>query len=73
MGKLKKEILFCKHPDRDVPGIECGYPLPCPFHTIEVELKKDVSTVKMPEHRLLKPAEMDRVDEIIKALKKALR
>jgi hypothetical protein len=69
MTKKKEKILCCKHPDRDVPGIECGYPLPCPFHTIEVELKKDVSTVKMPEHRPLNSREMDRVDEIIKILK----
>ncbi len=24
---------FCNRPDRDSPGIPCGYPLPCPWHT----------------------------------------
>lgn len=24
----------CIQPDRDVPGIVCGYPLPCPHHTV---------------------------------------
>lgn len=26
----------CARPDRDVPGLECGYPLPCPHHTVVV-------------------------------------
>jgi len=24
----------CKQPDRDVPALVCGYPLPCPHHTL---------------------------------------
>jgi len=28
---------FCDKPDRDVPGIRCGYPMPCPWHTFIVE------------------------------------
>lgn len=27
----------CKHPDRDVRGLLCGYPLPCPHHTLVLE------------------------------------
>ena len=23
---------FCARPDRDVPKVRCGYPLPCPWH-----------------------------------------
>ena len=30
---------YCKRPDRDVPSIECGYPMPCPYHTVIVEQK----------------------------------
>jgi hypothetical protein len=26
---------FCKWPDRDVPAIRCGYPLPCRHHTAD--------------------------------------
>lgn len=26
--------LFCEQPDRDEPRIQCGYPLPCPHHTV---------------------------------------
>lgn len=27
----------CKQPDRDVPALVCGYPIPCPHHTIVIE------------------------------------
>ena len=25
---------MCQAPDRDVPGLVCGYPLPCPHHNV---------------------------------------
>ena len=28
---------ICRRPDRDVPGLACGYPLPCPHHTAIIE------------------------------------
>jgi hypothetical protein len=37
-------LMHCKRPDRDVPRardgtiIECGYPLPCPWHTAIVDV-----------------------------------
>jgi len=27
---------YCEQPDRHVPRIKCGYPLPCPHHTVFV-------------------------------------
>ena len=33
----KKDRTHCTQPDRDVPGIVCGHPLPCPWHTAIVE------------------------------------
>lgn len=24
---------FCPAPDRDVPGLRCGFPMPCHYHT----------------------------------------
>jgi hypothetical protein len=27
----------CTHPDRHVPKLLCGYPLPCPWHTLIIE------------------------------------
>lgn len=35
--KMKTEILRCNKPDRDVAGMKCGYPLPCPWHTVVIE------------------------------------
>jgi len=38
--------MYCKKPDKDVPGIICGYSLPCPYHTVTIDLgAKPVSTV----------------------------
>lgn len=30
--------LICQKLDRDVPKLICGYPLPCPHHTVMVEI-----------------------------------
>lgn len=30
-------MTMCKKPDRDVAALVCGYPLPCPHHTIVIE------------------------------------
>lgn len=36
MGVEDGDYLYCTSPDRDVPGIKCGYPLPCPHHSVLV-------------------------------------
>lgn len=38
----------CQRPDRDVPGIVCGHPLPCPFHTAVIDTTGEVPTVTVP-------------------------
>lgn len=41
--------MYCKKPDRDVPEILCGYPLPCPYHTVTIDLgAKPIPTVTIP-------------------------
>ena len=42
------ERTHCKQPDRDVPGIKCGYPLPCPWHTATIDTTEDPPVVKIP-------------------------
>ncbi len=37
----KKKVEFCTSPDRHVPKIKCGYPLPCPYHTVVAEVIPD--------------------------------
>lgn len=54
--------MYCRHPDRHEPGIECGYPLPCPFHTIVLDENID-------KDERLNEKEKKRLHEIIEAIK----
>lgn len=39
----------CQAPNRNVPELPCGYPLPCPFHgSPEKEPKKPAKRKKAP-------------------------
>jgi len=40
--------MICKRPDRDVPELLCGYPLPCPHHTILIDTKPTPPTITIP-------------------------
>jgi hypothetical protein len=40
---------MCDAPDRDVPGIRCGYPMPCPHHTADGGRKIRVGVVVAPD------------------------
>ena len=35
----------CKQPDRDVPALVCGYPLPCPHHTAMIDTTDPDDTI----------------------------
>jgi hypothetical protein len=63
---MKKTVLTCRAPDRDVPKIVCGYPLPCPHHTAIVDVATD--EVAIPVRIGAKAAV--RVLEIADAMKK---
>ena len=41
-------IGFCKHPDHDVPGLLCGHPLPCPWHTTTIDTTTEPPEVRIP-------------------------
>ena len=43
----KALALECNHSDRDFPGILCGYPLPCPFHTSQIALRRGAVEVTL--------------------------
>lgn len=34
IGMPASKRLVCERPDRHEPRIKCGYPLPCPHHTV---------------------------------------
>jgi len=40
--------LTCKHPDRDFPKLMCGYSLPCPYHTAQIDLSTDPPAIRIP-------------------------
>ena len=38
----------CRQPDHDEPRIVCGYPLPCPWHTVTIRADRNPPTVEIP-------------------------
>lgn len=36
---VMKPLPSCQAPDRDVPALTCGYPLPCPHHNFRRVIK----------------------------------
>ena len=47
-GHFMTEKTHCSRPDRDSPGILCGYPLPCPYHTVQIDTVGDVVRLIVP-------------------------
>lgn len=39
---------YCQRPDRDVNELICGYPLPCPWHTVVIDTRSTPPTVTIP-------------------------
>lgn len=65
---------YCNKPDRDAikrnpnTKMECGYPLPCPYHTIVIDLTESPTTTIPPNNKLDKTTR-EHVSEIVNALK----
>jgi len=38
----------CRSPDHDNPKLLCGYPLPCPWHTVLINADAEPATVTIP-------------------------
>ena len=38
----------CRNQDKDVPELACGHPLPCPHHTVRINIDKTVPTIEVP-------------------------
>ncbi len=64
--------LTCRRPDRDEPRMTCGYPLPCPHHTVIADVAKQTVTVPIGKGAsVVLPAEAaGRVGSITKALRR---
>ncbi len=41
-------IKTCRHPDRDMPKLLCGHPIPCPYHTAVIDLADNPPSIKIP-------------------------
>ncbi len=46
----QNEPKTCQQPDRDEPKLTCGYPIPCPHHTVLVDATKLPALVTGAEH-----------------------
>lgn len=67
--------MFCKQPDRDEPRLKCGYPLPCPHHTLIADIAQQTVTAPLGQGATVTvPAEQaGRVGQITRALKSTRR
>lgn len=41
-------MTHCRQPDRHVPGLICGFSLPCPWHTITIDTTSDPPELRVP-------------------------
>ena len=60
----------CQRPDHDVPGIVCGHPLPCPYHTATIDTTERVPTVTIPVAKI--PAVSGKTLDVLKDISKAI-
>jgi len=58
---------FCNKPDRDVSGIMCGHPLPCPYHTVEIDLSNPLFPIFNANH--LNSEERKKLEELAEVLR----
>ena len=64
MRTTKGKTRVCERPDRHNPKLVCGYPLPCPHHTVIIEEGK--TTIP---HAVNTPLVRERIKQIKEALK----
>ena len=62
--------MICNRPDHNVPGLICGHPLPCPYHTTIIERGVVVPRVSIPltEVPRIHPKTLKRLKRIAKAV-----
>jgi hypothetical protein len=58
----------CRHPDRDCPKLMCGYPLPCPHHTVIID--EDAVHIPLDSDVLKSERALQRVGDVAKAVRK---
>lgn len=58
----------CQRPDRDVPKLKCGHPLPCPYHTLTIDLRAEPVAITEPLTAGLGDLQRRRIVDIAEAL-----
>ncbi len=43
-----KDACRCTAPDRDESKMLCGYLLPCPYHTVIIDVSDDPAVIRIP-------------------------
>jgi hypothetical protein len=62
---------YCKQSDRHEPRIQCGYPLPCPHHTVIIDLSGEVQRTTIPlQSAAQSPGIRKRIAQVRKAVSK---
>lgn len=59
----------CQFPDRDGFDLICGYPLPCPYHTVIIDTTKEPPTIEVPITRDIGHGDRRRLKDIARAIK----
>jgi hypothetical protein len=68
MNKPGSGARYCTRPDRHEPRLKCGYPLPCPHHTVVGTPAKDRSTLEEPAAAELEEEDRRKLLDILDAL-----
>ena len=58
----------CKRPDRHVATLICGYPLPCPWHTVVLDMTLEPPTLNEPVSANVSAKARRKLKEIANAL-----
>jgi hypothetical protein len=66
--KARGKVAYCHQPDHDGSPGWCGHPLPCPYHTVVVDLKHTPALIAAPAGRSLSRREQERLAAIAEAL-----
>jgi hypothetical protein len=56
----------CRRPDHDNPRLKCGHLVPCPWHTIRVDLTKEPPTIEVPV--TADPVPLEKLKEIVREI-----
>ena len=64
-------MTHCTKPDRDCPELVCGYPLPCPWHTVTVDTTSDPATITIPvtARKQMDRDRLEKLKDIARAIK----